>query len=101
MGSTEMMSSRKQVLIPCLLEQLKSGGVSNELLQGKEMPTKKVTSRESLMSSNLTPIVTMLTSSGMVLNSGNIAGSNSSNTVVWSNAAYQGNAAQVFPLATG
>ena len=65
------------------------------------MPARKVTSRESLVGSNLTPIITTPTYSGTVINSGNTAGGNNSNAAVWSNAAHQGNAAQVFPWPQG
>ena len=100
-GSREMMSSLMQALIPGLMEQLKSGEVLNELLQGKQTPAQKVTSRENLVSSNLTSVVTTPTPSGTVMNSGNAAGSNNSTAAVWSNAAHQGNAAQVFPWPQG
>ena len=100
-GSREMMSSLMQALIPSLVEQLKFGEVLNDLLQDKQMPAREVTSRESLVSSNLTPIVTTPTYSGTVINSGNAAGGNNSSVSVWSNAAHQGNAAQAFPWPQG
>ena len=90
-GSTEMMNSLMQALIPGLVKQLKSGDAMNELLLRRQTPVRKVTSHENLVSSNLTPIVTTPTFSGTGINSGNAAGSNNSN------AACQGNAAQLFP----
>ena len=96
-GSTEMMNSLTQVLIPGLVEQLKSGDAMNELLQRRQTPARRVTSRENSVSSNLTPIVTTPTFSGTGINPGNAAGNNNSNAAVWSNAAHQGNAAQFFP----
>ena len=40
-GSREMMSSLTQALIPGLMEQLKSGEVLNELLQGNRRRRKR------------------------------------------------------------
>ena len=99
-GSREMMTNLTQALIPSLMEQLKSGEGLNELFN-KQQPAQKVTSRGNPVSSNLTQSVTQPTFSGTIVNPSNAAGNNGGTAAVWSNAAPQGNAAQIFPWTHG